>query len=257
MDVDDFSSVIASMRQDADALRVDLPSSWMQGRTAFGGASAAMGLAAVLSAEPDLAPFRSAQVAFVGPLGGTMKIRTSVLRKGRSAAFMGAEIFSNEALGLSATYLFASERESGAEHLPKRIPELPGRGDPIKVPADVAFAQNLDLARAGRPEGRDPAIRRWIRLKRRTNLPEAVELLLIADALPAAALKLFERPGPVSTMTWQLNLLTPTPCTMDGWWLVSAEAPLAQAGFSSQSMQVWNSSGEPIATAIQSVALFV
>ena len=72
---------------------------------------------------------------------------------------------------------------------------------------------------------------------------------------PAAAL-LAKGPTPLSTMTWLLNMLTPTPKTRDGWWLIRATTNYADNGCSSQSMGVWNSDGKPIATAIQSVALF-
>ena len=251
----DFGTAIFSMREDGGRFLVDLPSSWMQGRTAYGGASAAIALVGALAAEPDLPPLRSAQISFVGPVSGEVEIRPSLLRRGRSAVFVSSQLLSNGGLGLAATFLFASDRVSHVEHLPGSHSELPERGAPIHVPAEVAFAQNFELTRAGGPTG-GALIRRWAKLKERSRLPGEVELLLIADVLPAAAMKLFDRPPRISTMTWQLNLLTPSPSSPGGWWLVSAEASVAQAGFSSQSMQVWNSDGRPVATALQTVALF-
>ena len=253
---DEFGAALAAMRTYEEGFVASLPSCWMQGRTAYGGASAALALAAVMKVQPDLPPLRSAQISFVGPLGGEIEIRPSLLRKGRSASFMAAELRSGGALGMAAAFLFASDRESLAEHLPPTLSELPGRGEPIQVPDEVAFAQNFHLAKAGRVGRTQPVIRRWAKLKDRSHLPPSVELMLVADVLPAAALKLLKRPGPISTMTWQLNLLTPAPDSSDGWWLVSAEANVAQAGFSTQSMGIWNSEGRPIATALQTVAIF-
>ena len=43
------------------------PAKWLQGRTVFGGLSAALSLQTVLlEAWPDLPPFKSAQVSFIG-----------------------------------------------------------------------------------------------------------------------------------------------------------------------------------------------
>jgi hypothetical protein len=58
-------------------------------------------------------------------------------------------------------------------------------------------------------------------------------------------------------MTWLCNLLTPTPTTRDGWWLLRAVSEYAANGCSSQTMAIWNADGEPIATQMQSVAIFV
>jgi len=51
-------------------------------------------------------------------------------------------------------------------------------------------------------------------------------------------------------------LLTPTPVTRDGWWLLSAQSDYAKNGCSSQSMMIWNADGQPIAQGMQSVAIF-
>jgi len=51
-------------------------------------------------------------------------------------------------------------------------------------------------------------------------------------------------------------LLTPTPATTDGWWLLSAESEHAVNGGSSQTMMLWNADGVPVAQGMQSVAIF-
>jgi acyl-CoA thioesterase len=95
-----------------------------------------------------------------------------------------------------------------------------------------------------------------VRLTERDGLDPMIELVAIADCLPPAALKLVGGPAPVSSMTWQLNLLGPTPRTRDGWWLLRAAADYAKDGSSSQSMGIWNTDGTPVAEQVQSVAIF-
>ena len=252
---DSLGSVIAGMSEDGGQLRASLPACWLQGRTAYGGASAALALAAAAHILPDLPPLRSAQISFIAPLGGELELRPSLLRRGRSAAFVRVDIRSDGVLGMVATLLFATARESQIRHLPESIAP-PARGASIPLPADIAFVHNFDHAKAGQMSRGVPSIRRWARLKRREGLAPSVELLAVADVLPPPALFLLDRPAPISTMTWQINLLSDRPTTADGWWLLGAEAELAHAGFSSQAMQVWNSDGLPVATALQSVALF-
>lgn len=60
----------------------------------------------------------------------------------------------------------------------------------------------------------------------------------------------------MSSLTWMLNVLGPTPATQDGWWLLRSNADYARAGGSSQVMGVWNTAGEMVAEQMQSVALF-
>jgi len=61
---------------------------------------------------------------------------------------------------------------------------------------------------------------------------------------------------PVSTMHWQVNLLTPAPTTQDGWWLLRTVGDYAEQGCSSQRMAIWNTQGEPVMAGMQSIAIF-
>ena len=61
---------------------------------------------------------------------------------------------------------------------------------------------------------------------------------------------------PLSSLTWIVNLLTATPTTRDGWWLLHAESLHAVGGGSSQTMTLWNADGEAVAQGMQSVAIF-
>ena len=60
----------------------------------------------------------------------------------------------------------------------------------------------------------------------------------------------------ISSMTWLVNLLTPAPVTRDGWWLLRSRGSYAENGCSSQDMAVWSADGVPIASGMQSIAVF-
>ena len=250
---------IAALEPVEGGWRGTIPDNWLQGRTAYGGMSAALALHAAQQSDTDLPPLRSAQVSFIGPLAGPVTIRAQRLRRGRNAAFVQADVESEAGLGLRATFVFMGPVESKVELRQGVAPEFP-RPQPgdttFKGAKGAYFTQNFEFL-----DRRDASVGpaewlRWVRLNEREGLDPMVELISIADCLPPAALKLVGGPAPVSSMTWLLNVLGPQPRTDDGWWLLRANADYASAGSSSQLMGIWNASGEPIAEQMQSVAIF-
>ena len=229
---------------------------WLQGRTCYGGASTALALASARAMFPDLPPLRSVQIAFVGPVSGEVFVVPSLLRRGKNSAFVGCDISCDGGVGLRAMLLFMAPRASSlASTGPVAPPHDPPEARPIDPgAAGPGFLANFDLASGAKAER---GFVRWARLRERPNLCGEAELVTIADALPPAAMRLASRWGPISTTTWQLNLLTDAPATRDGWWLLEAYTLHAANGGSSQSMTIWNRDGSAQATATQSVAIFI
>src|SRR6516225_10431901 len=87
-----FSQMIAALERPADHFTIALPSDWLQGRTAYGGLSAALCLQATLRTFPDLPPLRSAQFSFIGPATGALRVTANMLRQGKSTAFTSADL---------------------------------------------------------------------------------------------------------------------------------------------------------------------
>lgn len=234
-----------------------IPPGWLQGRTAYGGLSSALALHAAQDCEPDLPPLRSAQVAFIGPLAGAVTVTATKLRRGRTAAFIQADIESGAGLGYRATFVFMVGQTS-------RIDLRGGLAIDVAPPAadaklytgpETFFTGNFDFLDVKVPG--EAEWLRWARLRASDGLDPMVELLAIGDALPPAAFKLLGKDlVPLSSLTWIVNLLTPTPRTRDGWWLLGAETGHAVDGGSSQTMTVRNADGEAVAQGMQSVAIF-
>lgn len=255
-----MTTLLAGLTPAADGFSGEIPDDWLQGHTAYGGLSAAMALHAAQRSQPDLPPLRSAQVSFIGPLAGAVTIETQLLRRGRTAAFVNSDIVSEKGLGLRGTFVFMDGRESGIDHVVSDFPDVPPPDveHALARTLKINFLQNFDFVDLkGRP-GQGPAdYLRWIRLKDREGLDPFVELLAIADALPPAAMNLADGFGPISSMTWILNVLTETPRTENGWWLLRSRSDYARRGSSSQIMGMWNTAGEQVATGMQGVAIFV
>jgi hypothetical protein len=245
---------------DGPGWRGEIPDGWLQGRTGYGGLSAAIALHCAMQSDEDLPPLRSAQVSFIGPLAGPILVTAHRLRRGKNAAFIQADIESEAGLGLRCTFVFMRAIDSEIDYSTTTVPDFakPGPDEKtFKGNPHVAFTQNFEfLDRRDGPNLLPAEWLRWTRLNEREGLHPMVELMAIGDCLPPAALRLLGRNVPMSSMTWILNVLGPTPSTQDGWWLLRSNADYAKAGSSSQQMGIWNAAGEMVAEQMQSVAVF-
>lgn len=257
-----FSQVLAEAGGELGARSYAVPEDWHQGRTAYGGFSGALALATAREAVPDLPPLRSAQIAFVGPLYGDVDARARVLRRGKNATWASVELLKDGAVGLAASFVFMGPVESSL-HLNDCAP--PADLIPVDEAAELqpggfapTFLKNHFDVRHALPRRAEkrPEMCWWVRPKAHAALDPTLSAVLSADGVPPAVMPLMYPGVMVSSMTWQINMLTPTPTTWDGWWLLRSAGNYAEAGCSSQQMQLWNAEGAPILNAMQSVALF-
>ncbi|WP_068076799.1 thioesterase family protein [Novosphingobium lentum] len=251
-------AILASAEAVGDGLTVTIPDGWLQGRTAFGGLSSALALHAARRIVPDAPPLRSAQVAFVGPVSGNVTVTARLLRRGRNATWVTAEIAGQSGVGLVTTFVFMGAIDSALQVAGEAAPGgllPPGEG---LVPRNgPGFIGNFEWRYAA-VEGDEPQaeLLRWVRLRDREGLDVETELLCVADVLPPGVMPLLRGPEPISSMTWMCNLLAAAPRTDDGWWLLRSRGVYADAGTSSQDMMLWNAAGEPVIAGMQSVAVF-
>ena len=258
-----FSDLIESAETSGGKLRVVIPEGWMQGRTTYGGLSAALCFEAARRAVPDLPPLRSALVSFIGPAGGAVEGEARVLRQGKSVTFVEADVSGAAGLATRCVFAFGASRPSMFDRTWTPLPDLPEPEacEPFIPPGfGPNFASHFDtgLAKGARPgtgsDEHDHFI--WVR-HRDAQATGMAALLALADMPPPAVMPMFPEFKPVSSMTWHLNFLTDAPETRDGWWLLESRAESAGQGYSSQDMLVWNKDGELAIAGRQSVTIFL
>lgn len=239
---------------------LEIDQDWLQGRTAYGGLTSAIALAAAQGAAVDLPPLRSGQLSMVGPLAGRIEARARVLRQGRNATWVTAELSGSEGPGFTAAFVFMRQIESALrlDHYP--LPEdliAPGEARPVPMEHAPAFLRNHFEARFALPKSAlgEADLAWWIRLRNREGLDPQLECLLCGDALPVAVLPLVGLKVPISSMQWHVNMLDPRPAA-DGWWLVRSTSRHAAHGGASEHIMQWNSEGVPTIAGMQSVAVF-
>lgn len=257
-----FSQLMTGAAFDDGALSLTIPPGWMQGRTTYGGLSAAIGLEAARRAFPDAPPLRSALVSFIGPAGGAVEARAKMLRQGKSVTFIEVDVSGEKGIATRCAFAFGGARPSQWNRNFTSTPEMPAPEDcDIFIPEEFAppFARHFEgrLASGGRPMSgsteHDHFI--WVRHKDE-KASDIVALMALADMPPPALMPMFNEPAPISSMTWMVNVLCDEPKTRDGWWLLQSRAEHAGDGYSSQDMLVWNRDGELVIAGRQSVAIF-
>ena len=252
-----ISELLAGVTKTAEGYTASIPDTWRQGRTAFGGISAAVCVEAALRELEDLPPLRSAQFTFIGPAAGDVRAVVTPLRRGRSAVFAGVDLFGEEGLALRATLTFGAARQSGVAyaHLPPPKAPRPEQCEPAFPNRAPNFLQNFECRDAGADRA-TPVRRLWLRHKDSKAPTRISSLIALADAPPPSAINLAPRPGPISTMNWMIDVLADQPASDDGWWLIENIAETIASGYSSQGSTLWNSAGAPMLVARQNVAVF-
>jgi len=256
-----FAELLRGAEPRENGFAVTIPEDWHQGRTAYGGFSSALAFSAALQVGEGLPPLRSAQLSMIAPLYGEVEVSARIVRRGRNATWMAAEILRDGEVGFTASFVFMGPVDSALHLNDRAAPDglIPvGEARPFVNERGPAFLRNHFDVRFALPRDgqRRPEMCWWVRARAGAGLNPMADLLLCADGLPPGVMSLLTPATPVSTMQWQTNLLTPEPRTRDGWWLLRSTGDYAENGCSSQRMAIWNADGEPVLAGMQSIAVF-
>lgn len=259
----EFTPFLDSMTTDGETCSITLAEDWLQGRTSYGGLTAAFCLQSVALQLGEMPPLRSAQFAFVGPASGALTIRPSVLRKGKSTTFAGVELSGEAGLAARATLCYGAARTSSLDYANLPAPDV---REPDACPQffrpipGLNFLQHFEGRFAGGSppfsQGEDPCFSVWLRHRDPAQPVSATALVALTDAPPPAAVVLYRTTGPISTMTWAIDMLTDRIETRDGWWLLQTRTDKIADGYSSQATTVWNADRKPVLVCRQNIAVF-
>ena len=258
-----FSDVLGAFHHDGGAYKGAVPDNWLQGRTLYGGLSAALCLEGAFAAFADHGPLRSAQISFIGPAEGEISIKAEILRRGKSVSFVNTDLHCDKGLAVRAVFAFGAARDSifDTRFLPP--PDLPGPDEaPVYFPPEhgPVFARNFSvrLARGAMPVSASKEYDHFLWVRHKDDKAISLSALVaLADMPPPAVFAMFPRPAPISTMTWSLNFLADKFPQDADWFLLEARAEDAAHGYSSQDMFVWDRNGAPLIAGRQSVAIFI
>ncbi|WP_026942909.1 thioesterase family protein [Hellea balneolensis] len=261
-----FNEIANKLTVQGEGYAAHIPEDWRQGRTAYGGLTAGLSLAAAQKQFPDLPPFRSVTVNFIGPVSGPPVFTSRLLRQGRNVTSIETEGRVEGKVVSSCTFIFAGLRDSSVS-VDCAAPAAPAPKDcePFTPPGAEGFVPaffnrfETKLIEGARPmSGADRGyIRTWSRHADPASREGIASLLTLGDVLPPSAAPLFKQLGAISSVNWIFTVLMDDPKTNDGWWQVETDLTAAAGGYSSQVMRIWNTDGELAAEGMQCVAIFM
>lgn len=258
-----FTHMLRTFTADSSAHEVKLTDDWLQGRTAYGGLTTALCLESVLQKYPQLPPIRSAQVSFIGPAIGLLKVSVKMVRQGKSVAFVEADLTSEKGLATRCLFTFGQARQSKLTS-PIIHPSslVPPEQLPVFVNSDQApaFTQHYETrvvsGQLPGQEGEPPDYLVWVRHRDPEAMNTPSGLLAIADMLPPAMFATMSRVVPASSITWHLNILVDDVPKSHEWYLLRSTAENAHVGYSSQDMWLWDRTGRPLVCSRQLIGIF-
>lgn len=260
-----FAAIRRAITADTTGLAVDVPETWKQGRTAYGGLSTALSLIAAQAQAADR-PLRSALISFVGPSDGRLSVVAERLRAGRTASSVRTRLTGESGVGVECVFTFAEPRESALsvqaaplpDHVAPPAAGVAGLGFPPGAPQFTQHFELLDAAGTPPFSGAagDGPLRFWTRHRDAESRTGIEALICLADALPPAITTAMTRFAPLSSMTWMIDLLSDDLSTRDGWYLLESSADHADHGYSSQAMAIWSTDGRCLAQGRQMVTVF-
>jgi len=244
-----------------------IPESWSQGRTVYGGLSAALAYQAAENLIEDNRGLRALHCNFIGPLhvGKAVTVSAEVLRTGKNVTQLLAKVCQDGQVGVMLQICFGVSRES---KLLKQASDTHSMPKPKKaryipqIPKIVPnFIQHFDLAleKGGLGLGRslEPVLHGWSRLSKTPEKMRMAYLIALMDAWPPTMFQMLRIPAPASTMSWDLEFIDPSVSVEPGEWLAShTQARHVKDGYGHEEANFWNERGELIAISRQVVTVF-
>ncbi len=215
----------------------DMPSGWMQGRSVFGGLTAAVGVALGRRQMGSSWALRTMNIHLVRPtVAGPTEGRVRVVREGKSVAFMQVNLLQDEQEVALLTLTFASARVEAMQVEASPRWQGPGPEALVELPYIPGlmpeFLQHMSLrwASGGPPFCGADAARYTGYCRFNTPVAGVAAVIGLLDAWPCPSLSLLSSPAPASTVSWTAHILR-VPDDFDDWFAFSYETVVAEDGF--------------------------
>ena len=252
--------------QDEHTFEVAFDSSWTQGRTLFGGAIGALAHNLMVKKLPPKLGLRSMMVDFLAPITTQkMVIKVEVIRQGRTLFRVQARFFQQEKYCCIALGVFGRSRRGVFPVSPVASPLVKPPSECLEIPENIVpipeFAQyfNYRWAKSNFPYSgsADSELLGWIQPKKKKVNGDYVIALI--DAWPPPILSLSDRPFPVSSVNWLLNIHRSIPTAgfpQDAWYLFSSKLQFANEGCMDLTAKLWDQTGDLLGVSRQLLVEF-
>jgi len=266
MDFDALIAIARTQHRQPEVL-ISVPKGWSQGRTVFGGLSAAMLYSAAREYVEKDRPLRSMTTNFVGPLlfDTPFQINIEIVREGKNVSQVLARVVQDGKNCVLTQFCFAKARQSktavknNEQHnmaTPKKanfIPNIP------KVTPQFLRHYELSIDDGGLPfTGKKSShYYGWMRFKEAPQTITEAHIISMIDAWPPTLIQQLRWPAPASTVSWNLEFIYPhKPFASTDWLAYKEDTRQAADGYGHTEATIWDIHGEVIALSRQTTAVF-
>ncbi|MAD46876.1 MAG: acyl-CoA thioesterase [Oceanospirillaceae bacterium] len=251
----------------SDSLQID--PSWGQGRTTFGGLSAALSLARCQQ-QITAGSLRSLAVNFCGPLQTATPFTLSdqMLRAGNSVSHIQGDVIQNDQLCTRISACYGNPRatdilvDSPAGDLPQAGS---GQALPFIKGLTPDFTQHIDFryCGGGLPFTNSPHnhLKGWMRFSDTSGPMSDPHMVALIDAWPPTLLQKMKSFGPCASISWNLEIIRspaalPQPLEAGDWLWYEAEIRQAHDGYGHTEARICAPDGTLLTLSRQLVAVY-
>lgn len=244
-----------------------IPSEWSQGRTVFGGLSAALLFAVTESKVTPERLVRSFHCNFIAPffVEHEYTIKVVLLREGKNVSVLQGSIIQNNIICVQTQTVFGAKRQSMLAVKNTEVHNLELPKEPsllVQTPKLTPKAlQHFEMAIVdGIPftGSTETTVSGWMRFKKSPESLGCAHLIALIDAWPPTLLQQLQIPAPASSMTWTINFIQPLPTlSSKEWFAYQAKTREFSDGYGVSDANIWDEKGKLLATSNQIFTLFV
>lgn len=257
-----FEEILSQSRESS---RLTLPDSWAQGRTIYGGLSAAL-LCDSMSRTTDRS-LRYLKTGFLKPLVAEkpFEILTRTVSEGRTLKVSSADIIQDDVVRVTSQAHFVAPLDSSIEIDTFNAPELKpfdcADAVVLKSPPAPACIRYFDIRVTTDSVpfggGNTPELGGWMRFQDAPEQFSAAHLVCAIDSWPPAPSTFLKKPAPMSTISWGIHFAGPAEQQDPNAYLgYLARINFFKDGFGSSTADIWNKDGRLLAKSYQTFVVY-
>ncbi len=251
--------------ENSDSNSTHFSENWSQGRSAYGGLSAAFAVTAMRKKLAQPQTIRSLMVSFIAPVApGEVLVEAKLLRQGKNVTQCSANVVSEGQIALQAMAAFGNSREAfkpdtqDNKELPnresgiafsdnaKRLPHFLQYFDGCWIDGGIPFSGNYK-----------PFLNMWVRHKQDVSRFPIEKIIALADIPPPVLLSHFDKPPvPASSLSWSLEFIEAPEDIKGEWFYMEFEVEAAADGYTQQSGKIYDELGRLVALTRQCMVYF-
>lgn len=260
MVIDDY------LQQAREESELSIHPGWGQGRTTFGGLSAALLVEKQQQEQSGGRYLRSLNINFCGPLftEQAFKLETQTLSSGKSISQINGQAIQNDKVATQLVACFGIERESDINVIPT-IRDLgpAGAGSRLNYIKGITpeFVQHVEfsytLGKFPFSNTKETKLGGWVRFKESPAVMSEAHLIALIDAWPPTLLPMLKTSCPCATVSWNLEFIQPLPNLEPGDWIYyEAEIKQAHHGYGHTDAKIYNQNGQLLALSRQLTSVY-